>query len=1502
MKADEKAASARTGIILLISVAIGALLFSLDAMVDARWFYADRSFLELLITRVPPHELFIRSILFLVCVLAGGLVAWYVRRLDAEAAAARRSEQQFRRLASQAAGVECWIDADRRLQWISANVTELIGYTPEQCHAMERFPDAVLVPEDREAFVNDLATPTRPAGEREVRLVHAEGRTVWAGVLVSPLPDEEAGAHFRLSFRDLTSLKAAESRIGRLNAVLRGIRRVGIVLAREHDPHRMLEKVCTRLTGEQGYRAAWAVAFDESGEVEFVTSSGLAEPYQQTMAQWRSGELPDCARIAMKTDGPILVDAPEQVCEQCPLQEGVDDYAAMTCRLEHDGRVLGILTINFDRALLGDPMERMLFAELASDLAIALHAANRDVQRAASESRYRQLFDTTTGGVVVYEAVDGGEDFVVREFNEAGQRYTGRTGEQVIGRRLTEVFPKAEAIGVLDKMQRVYRTGEAGAMGPMYYEDHAASLWFRADISRLPSGEVVIYFDDLTEPRRVEKQMNLVRAAVDNVADAVLIVEFADPAGEPTVAYANAGFAALTGYGVDEILGQPATIIEGAMTDQKLGQIIDRKLRHGLTYSGRTVYYRKDGSDYVAELRVSAIHETDHDPDYYVIVHQDITDRQRVEHRLRLSEQRYRGVVEDQREMICRFKPDGRVTFANDAFARFAGREAARLIGRSAHELLGFQTLAELIERFRIHSSDPEMRQFETAATSGHRQRWYEWSPRTIHDEMEDMVEYQMVGRDITRQRLAEQSLRDSERQLRQIIDLVPHMIFARDRDGRYILANRELGEMVGIPAEQLMSGAYPDDRQPPALDDDDHRVLDTGQALFIPEERMSDAHGRTRFLQSSRIPLHLEGMSEPALLGVSVDITDRKKAEQALQDSETRFRTLFESMIEGAALHRMIFNERGEADDYVILEVNPSFESHTGITASEAVGRRGSEVYGGHPPLLDDYARVVRTGQPTRFEVYVGNLGRHFSVSAFWAGDDQFATVFQDITKRKSAEQSLRESEADLQAIFNSVAQAVTLVDERWRVRAFNSLASELAVRMFGAPMRRGDSIFNFVVDEHRDLFFERFSAALQAQPAIHELSIEMPNGEENWFEYRFQPVTDEKGEAWGVCLTTLPVTERKHAEQALRESEYRFRTIFEAAPIGVAVYQQDFAVQTNSQWRRILGHRAEAFHRTALPEFACEEDRPAVAAALRAIASGQRDRAQISVRLLHADQSLVHARASFAAIRDPNRHISFTLVMLEDVTDQHEADERLRQHEEEIAHISRMSTMGEMASGLAHELNQPLAAILNYSRGSLRRLRQAEASFDVAPILDRIGEQADRAGQIIRRLRNFVRKREPRHIELSINEVAREAVALCEPEARQRGVSIELQLRPDVSVVQGDPIQIEQVLINLIRNAMEAMEQSPTRVLSLSSANRGDSVRLTVYDRGHGLTEEQATKLFDPFYSTKAEGMGMGLAISRSIIEVHSGRLWAEPNEDGGASFHVELPAIEPMHLLSP
>jgi two-component system sensor kinase FixL len=281
-----------------------------------------------------------------------------------------------------------------------------------------------------------------------------------------------------------------------------------------------------------------------------------------------------------------------------------------------------------------------------------------------------------------------------------------------------------------------------------------------------------------------------------------------------------------------------------------------------------------------------------------------------------------------------------------------------------------------------------------------------------------------------------------------------------------------------------------------------------------------------------------------------------------------------------------------------------------------------------------------------------------------------------------------------------------------------------------------------------------------------------------------------------------------------------------------------------------------------------------------------------------LKKDGTTVDVSVTVSPIRDLHGEVIGASKTVRDISDKKQAEARMQALSAELSHVARVSEMGQVSAAIAHELNQPLTAVLNYTNVAKRLIASTDSAAKAKSYeaVSKAGDQALRAGQIIRRLRDFVEKRESARTLEDINAVTEDALALGLLGIRATDIKTTLALAHDLQPVLIDKVQIQQVLVNLLRNAAEAMAQSERRELTVTTAMvNGASVLVSVTDTGCGVSEELAERLFHPFVTTKTSGMGIGLAISRSIIESHGGRLTMVPNPGGGTVFQFILPAAK-------
>lgn len=441
--------------------------------------------------------------------------------------------------------------------------------------------------------------------------------------------------------------------------------------------------------------------------------------------------------------------------------------------------------------------------------------------------------------------------------------------------------------------------------------------------------------------------------------------------------------------------------------------------------------------------------------------------------------------------------------------------------------------------------------------------------------------------------------------------------------------------------------------------------------------------------------------------------------------------------------------------------------------------------------------------------------------------------------------------------------------------------------------------------------------------------------NGKPVWFLTSGVPILDDKGGLLGYRGVDANITDRKQLEEALCESEGKYRILFENLPQKIfykdkyLVYvccNENFARDLKIKPEEIVGKIDYDFFPKQLADKYRTDDKRIMKSGktesiedkyilngheqiIQAVKTPIKDKQDNTVGLLGIFWDITDRKATEKVLQ--KAHDELERRVEERTTELAKANEQLQldmvvrkrieqceqEHRAQLTHASRLSTIGEMASGLAHELNQPLCAIANYTQASLRMMRSgAWASNELLDAMEETAAQTIRAGDIIRRIGKLVRKHEPQRTTVDINNIIREVISFVEAEARLKGITIlQVETSKEIPTFLADPIEIEQVLLNLLFNALEAISDIPDgrREITIRVAiEKDDSVQVTVSDTGKGLPPEIIDKVFDPFFTTKPKGLGIGLSISRSIIKAHGGQLWAAPGSPNGATFGFTLP----------
>ncbi len=749
--------------------------------------------------------------------------------------------------------------------------------------------------------------------------------------------------------------------------------------------------------------------------------------------------------------------------------------------------------------------------------------------------------------------------------------------------------------------------------------------------------------------------------------------------------------------------------------------------------------------------------------------------------------------------------------------------------------------------------------------------------------------------RDITQRVRVEEALRQSEERFRQLAENIQEVFWLKRVDTNEIMyVSPAYKQVWGRTAESLY--ADPTSWSDAICPEDRDRVVRAvsdrlGEDAYDEEYRIVRPDGTERWIRDRGFPIRDEHGVVQRIAGIAEDITQRKHAEETAR----RLAAIVESS--GDAII-------GEDLDGIVTTWNQGAEKLYGYEASEAIGRRLTALIEGQGEKeIEALNEHIRRGKPVRRleTVQQRKDGSAVDVSLTIspirspAGETVGASIIaRDITPRRQAERALRTSEEKYRLLFDSARDHIFVHElnpdgSPGRFIEVNKAACErlgysrdellgMTPADIDGPSRNEDR--------------ERALHQLHANGyAVFEMSHVAKDGTEIPLELSSH--TFLLGGRPTVLTIARDISERKEAEEALRRSELFSSMLLRESPNPIVAIGLDGAVRyVNPALERLTGFRAEELvgQKPPYPWWPPELEGKMHRDFNRALRQGTR---AFEERFQTKDGKPIWVEVTSLPVSEADGR-GFYLASWVDITEKRLGEERLQQLRADLAHAYRVGLMGQMASQIAHEMNQPLMAISAYTEACKRlvRLRDLES---LEATLDKTAQQGQRAAQIVRRIRQFVRKREPDVSRLQINDAIREAVALAEPEARRNRIDIVLELDDALSPVLADPVQVQQVVLNLVRNSIEAIDESANgarkvTVRSRSTDSRG--VLISVEDTGAGLAEDSSERIFDTYYTTKQSGMGMGLSICRSIAEAHGGRIWAVANPEGGATFHLLLP----------
>ena len=1315
-------------------------------------------------------------------------------------------------------------------------------------------------------------------------------------------------------YNDITERKQLITKIYELNNIMQLVTNINQLIVKIDDEKELLQKACDQFVEKRQYLLAWVGdiqenSYDISPNVKAGEKVSYLSMVRTTWDNSRWGQGP--TGIAVKTGKPCamqdLLNNPHyKPWKAAAFKMGFRASAAFPLTIGN--KTTGVLNIYAASENAFDEKELTLLTELAGDLSLGIEKIrSRMEQRKLAEvllekeKRLAEAQEMAHLGYWYWDLKTGAvnwSDEVFKIFQLNPQKFTPQIDSILALSPWTEDHQRNQEL-----IKRATDSHQPGSYEQKFLRPDKSIGYYYSNFQGNYDADgnlisIIGTILDITARKQAEQALKAseqnFRNSIDSSMMGIRIID-----AKWNTLYVNQVFLDIFGYAsIDEVGPNPLqthnTPEEQALFLQRMekrarGEKVPANIEVNIT--------RDDGS--IRNLQVFLKKVFWDGKQQRQLIYNDVTERKQAEKAWKASELNFRNSLDSSLMGIRIVTADRKTLYANQEFLKIFGYEDINEIG--AYPLQDHYTPAERA-RFRTRDEQrsrgepiPDNLQVEIMGKDGAIHYIETHSSEVLWD---GKLQHEVIYKDVTESKLAQEALKLSEQNFRNSMDSSFMGIRIIDIEGHILYSNHAFLDIFGYKTiDEAITDPPRKNFIPASYADFLSRVEKIKRGEPVPDTMEVDVirkDGALRHLQLFYKDVFWNGKQQYQTL--YYDLTERKQAEKALKASEEKYSVLIEQSSDGIVL----------LDGFSIIFANQKIIEMSGYSQSEIIGKQFIELVAPeyHELLINSYQRVLAPAEPNTLELGIMNkddkkiTADTRALPIMYRNRPATMVIIRDVTDWKKAEEALKASEQNFRNSMDNSIIGIRISD----INETNLYANQALLDIFG--YKNADEIKvnppqNYYSPQAYADWVVRHEKLKRGEPMPKQLEIDIvrKDGTTRNLQVSLNEVFWDGKQRYQTLYNDI--TELKLAEKAQRESEAKFRMIVEnTRDMIFTINLRREYVYVSPSFHTMLGYKPDELVGKPFISLVHPDDVAIIEKEVQlSTMSGYKNSGDAEYRIHNAAGEWRWIVSRGTRFSDISGNFLYFIGIARDITEQKQAEQEKRRLEEKAQITSRLAAVGEMAAGIAHEINNPLTGVLGFAELIMEK---DDIPDDIRENLMMIADGSQRVANIVKRLLTFARQSKPVKTLANLNELIETTLKLREYVLKTNSINVVTRFDPELPWSVIDPGQLQQVFLNLIVNAEQAMKKAHGRgTLTITTEKLDNMLRLSFQDDGPGITKENMRHVFEPFFTTKApgEGTGLGLSLSRSIVLEHDGEMSVESEVGKGATFIVELPMVEAL-----